>query len=116
MTSSPDKRLDMPLIAAVLDRQISRTPGLGNPERLARTSGISRATIYRILKHDDRVKIRTLQQLEPHLGLPFDSLAAIGHHDFDVLAELGVEADLIGWIRNKSVKSRETGTDSAVAT
>ena len=96
---------DRALIGRIIERQMRRHPELGSWTALERASRVSRSTLYRAKDGDPRVETPTFERIEAALGLPYETLATAGAHDFDGLLELGVDPDLVGWIRKESAKS-----------
>lgn len=97
------------LVGATALREINRQHG--GISAFATTSGISRKTIERLVAGVPTVSRGSKELIEGKLGLPRDTFASIEAHDLEALVEIGVEADLIRWIRKELVKSDES--DSA---
>ena len=96
---------DRELIGRIIEREMRRNPALGSWTALERASRVSRSTLYRAKDGDVRVETPTFQRIEAALGLPYDTLATAGAHDFDGMLELGVAPELVTWARKESVKS-----------
>lgn len=96
---------DRALIGRIIEREMERNPALGTWTALERASQVSRSTLYRARDGDPRIEQRTLKRVEGALGLPYDTLATAGAHDFDGLLEIGVSGELVSWIRKECAKS-----------
>jgi transcriptional regulator with XRE-family HTH domain len=95
--------MDRQLIASIVEHELYQDPMMrGNWSMLEREARVSHSTIARLKRGDDRVSTATFRKIEASLGLPMDTLATAGMHDFGVLPELGVRDELIEWImRNR---------------
>jgi transcriptional regulator with XRE-family HTH domain len=104
--------LDRALIGRIVDRQIPRNRTIGTTQGLADASGVSRSTIYRVIKDaDPTVSTRTFARIEAALELPADTLITAGAHDLEGLSDLGgVPSDLIAWIRKDLANSSGEGS------
>lgn len=92
--------LDRGLIALVIDRTMKQHGEIrGIKSRLAQQAKITRSTLDATLDPErwDRVSARTMHSIEIGLDLPPDALHYIGMHDWQSLAEDGMEPDLIAW-------------------
>jgi len=92
---------DRGLVGITARREITRQ---SNITTFAKESGVSRKTLERVFA-GDTVGRGTLDRIEGALGLPRDTFAAIEVHDMDSLVEIGVEPDLVRWVRQELVKS-----------
>lgn len=90
---------DRELVAAVVEQAADRS-GMSRKE-IAKAASIGRASLYRVLGGDATVEQRTLRRVEAALSLPYDTLTYVAAHDFDTLALLSLDADLIAWLRHK---------------
>lgn len=70
--------------------------------KFAGTSGVSRATLYRVKAGDPKVETSTLRKVERGLGLPFDTLDHVGAHRFDELEAVGMAPSVIAWLRREA--------------
>lgn len=96
---------DRKLIGQLLSRMIDRNwPSWATVER---ESGVSRATLYRIKDADPRILPKTLRRIEGTLGLPYDTFVMVGEHDWDGLAEVGLDAELIAWLQRTAAPAPE---------
>lgn len=93
---------DRGLVGITVKREVRRKHG--NASTFARRTGISRKTLERVFAGIPSVDQGTLDFVEGELGLPRDTLRAIEAHDADALTRIGVEADLIRWIRAEMAK------------
>lgn len=74
----------------------------------------ARRTIERAQSGDDRIDFRTLAKIEGDLGLPRGAFSAIGRHDWKEMRAMGIDADLIRWVRGGATATlRVTGTGEA---
>lgn len=90
---------DRELIGRLVEREVeSRTSWA----RFAEASNVSRATLYRVKDGDPRITERILRRIERALALPFDSLSAVGAHDFDGLTAMGLDEGLVIWLRQNA--------------
>lgn len=90
---------DRELIGRLVEREVeSRTSWA----RFAEAANVSRATLYRVKDGDPRITERILRRIERALALPFDSLSAVGAHDFDGLTAMGIDEGLVIWLKQNA--------------
>lgn len=109
----PDR--DRPLIGRIVEREMRRRRDLGSWTALDRATGVSRSTLYRVRDGDPRIETKTLARIEGALGLPYDTLNTAGYHDIDGLIELGVDLDLVQWIKTEVARSGRNHASGANA-
>jgi len=97
------------LVGATAMREIRRQYGRVSTFAAAKPR-ISKKTVERLVAGDP-VGRGSKELIEGKLGLPRDTFASIEAHDMDALVEIGVEADLVRWVRKEMGKSDES--DSA---
>jgi hypothetical protein len=85
----------------VIEHEAHRQPHVGTIAGLVRASGVSRSALYTAIDGANHVSAATYARIEAGLGLPSDTLNAVGNHDLAELAELGVPTDLIEWVRRQ---------------
>ena len=85
----------------VIEHEARRRPHIGTIAGLVRESGVSRSALYTAIEGAEHVTTATYARIEAGLGLPSDTLNAVGNHDLAELAELGAPADLIEWVRRQ---------------
>ena len=83
----------------------------GGVSAFVTVSGVSKKTVERLVAGVPTVSRGSKELIEGKLGLPRDTFASIEAHDMEALVEIGVEADLVRWIRKEMVKS--DASDSA---
>lgn len=93
--------LDRELIGRTVEMLMRRDPAIGTWPQLDRASGVSRATLHRVLAGQPNVTAGTFQRIEAALGLPTDTLHTIGMHRVDDLAQMGVDAQTVAWVRRQ---------------
>jgi len=101
--------LDRTLIGQYAQREIEARSSV---KAFAESSHVSRATLYRVFGADPTISIRTLRQIERALSLPFDTFASLGAHDFDVLAEMGIDEGAIKWLKRQTTGSAKTASQT----
>lgn len=99
------------LVGATAIREIRRQYG-GVSAFADAEPRINRKTVERLVAGVPTVSRGSKELIEGKLGLPRDTFASIEAHDMEALVEIGVEADLVRWIRKEMVKS--DGSDSAM--
>lgn len=100
-----DSMGDRILIGRLIDREIPRHREVGTVQGLARTSGVSRSTLYRAIRDEDpKVDRKTFARIEGGLGLPTDTLVHTGNHELSELVNIGCSADLVEWVRKEIIK------------
>ena len=93
------ERRDHRLVGAAAKREILRK--YGNASKFARKTGISRKTLEPLFSGITSVAPDRLIFIEGELDLPRDTFAFIAIHDMDALAKIGVDPDLVRWIREE---------------
>ena len=99
MDTNSEHSDDRRLVGAVAKREILRR--YGNASKFVRKTGISRKTLERTFSGTPSVAPDRLIFIEGELDLPRDTFAFIAVHDMDALAKIGVDPDLIRWIREE---------------
>ena len=97
------------LVGATVMREINRQ--YGGISAFVTVSGVSKKTVERLVAGVPTVSRGSKELIEGKLGLPRDTFTYIEKGDMDALVEIGVEADLVRWIRKEMGKSDES--DSA---
>jgi len=98
------------LVGATAMREIRRQYGRVSTFAAAKPR-ISKKTVERLVAGVPTVSRGSKELIEGKLGLPRDTFASIEAHDMEALVEIGVEADLVRWVRKEMGKSDES--DSA---
>ncbi len=93
---------DRQLIGKLIEREVESRMSWA---AFASLSNVSRATLYRAKDGDPQVTVQTFRRIERALGLPYDTMASVGAHDFDVLVGIGVDKDLVEWLRRTAAGS-----------
>lgn len=105
MTPDTERQYDYRLVADLIEREGARHMTWS---QLAERARVGRTTLHRIRQGDPRTAPNTMSRVESALSLPFGTFASVGMHDFDVLAELGVEQGIIEWLRRQATTSSAT--------
>lgn len=108
-----DVTYDRELIAAFLEREIDTR---GSWNAFAASSGVSRATLYRIREGNPRVTVAKMRQVEKALSLPFDTFQLVAVHDLGGLRELGLSGELVAWLARRIEGSPARGARSTSRT
>jgi len=98
------------LVGATAMREIRRQYG-GISAFAAAKPRISKKTVERLVAGAPTVKRGSRELIEGKLGLPRDTFTYIKKGDIEALVEMGVEPDLVRWIRKEMVRSADS--DSA---
>lgn len=75
-------------------------------DELAHAARVHRSTMYRLRDGDPRVTQRTMRRVESALSLPFDTLTAVGVHDWATLTrENAIDKGMVQWLQGKAGES-----------
>lgn len=85
------------LLGVVVRREVMRHSG--STSAFATTEGASKKALRRLFAGKSPLSWDKVSFIEGRLGLPRDTFVCVYNHEFDKLTEIGVEADLVGWIR-----------------
>jgi hypothetical protein len=99
------------LVGATAMREINRQYG-GISAFAAASPRISKKTVERLVAGVPTVSRGSKELIEGKLGLPRDTFTYIEEGDIEALVEIGVEADLVRWIRKEMVKPPDQSSDT----
>lgn len=72
-------------------------------DELAEASGVHRSTLYRLRDGDPRVTHKILRRVELALSLEYDTLTAVGVHDWLSLGtDFALDEGMIAWLRRQA--------------
>ena len=77
------------------------------------TGRVSRATVDRVKRGDERISYTTLRALGDVLGLPRDFLIYVGTGDRRLIEASGAEPDLIRWVLDLFEEDPDAGVSSS---
>jgi hypothetical protein len=106
---------DRELAGRLVQRLVETSTTVPTWSALSVAAKVSRSSLYRMRDGDPKVTAQVYRRVETALGLPYESLASVAAHDFDVCRDMGMEEGIVRWLE-KQAQCQESSSATGAPT